>query len=240
MAQIRTLRHRLASYSAAAGVAAVGASSAQGAVIVFDSTHAFSVTPPGAGSGGLPRSNLTTHVWDIDNNGTNDFQLIGQHSTFSSGTQAKNVHLARIVGPPANHWVVAHTSVSHYTNTIKPLPHGFTIKATGMAGGAKFQAGSQLVNFTANGVPNSPLTSGAQYIGFEFFISGVEHYGWADITIGTNIVTVNNWAYESLGNTAIFVPAAPEPADAAVGLGLLALGAAGVSAYKRRKKQAVA
>lgn len=53
---------------------------------------------------------------------------------------------------------------------------------------------------------------GNQYVGFEFLINGFTHYGWAEISISTDSVTVKNWAYESA--------------------------AAGVSAYKRRRKLA--
>ncbi len=218
----RKLHGRLSRYSAAAGMVAAGAASAQGGIIYVNDS--FTVTAPVSGQ--------TTHLWDIDGNGTNDFQIIGQNSY-----GAFNVHIARIIGPPPNHFVVAANTGSHYTHTMKPLPLGFTIKATGMASGAKFQLGSQLINFTNQGVANAPLHMGEQFVGFEFLISGTTHYGWADITIGTKTVTFDRWSYQSLANTGIVV--VPEPADSAAGLGLLALGAAGVAAYKRRKQQAV-
>ena len=60
------------------------------------------------------------------------------------------------------------------------------------------------------------------FIGFRFLGStGGLHYGWAQLEIGRNYVTVTRWAYESDPNTAIEIQPIPEP----TGLGLLGLGA---------------
>ncbi|HVU38153.1 MAG TPA: hypothetical protein VHC95_07455 [Opitutales bacterium] len=222
----RALFSRLSHYGATAALAAT-ASTARGSVVFFDNTHAFTVTPP-------VTTGLNTHVWDIDGNSVNDFQFLGQKTSYGG----LNVHVARILSHGGDHFVVANTTVNHgYTNTMKPLPLGFTIKAAGMASGAKFQAGSSLINMTLSGIPAAPLHTGRQYVGFEFLISGFTHYGWADIDVGLHFVTIRDWAYESVAGASIMVPV-PEPANAPVGLGLLALGAAGISAYKRRRKLA--
>ncbi len=73
------------------------------------------------------------------------------------------------------------------------------------------------------------------YLGFQFNPSGsLTLYGWAEVTFTADnqgSITVHRWAYDDSG-AAIQVGAVPEPAAAATGLGLLALGAAGL----RRKR----
>ncbi|MGA2052311.1 MAG: hypothetical protein ABSH19_03260 [Opitutales bacterium] len=89
-------------------------------------------------------------------------------------------------------------------------------------------------------MPLTPLTT-ASIIGFRFTEGGNTYYGWANITISTSGVTFNEWGYNADPGAAI--PAGedagpvPEPAQSSAGLGLLALGAAGVSAYKRRRQK---
>lgn len=60
-------------------------------------------------------------------------------------------------------------------------------------------------------------------------------YGWAQLQMDTNTtsITLIDFAYESDPNTHIQMGAVPEPAHAA---GILALGALGIAAYRRRKQ----
>jgi MYXO-CTERM domain-containing protein len=73
-------------------------------------------------------------------------------------------------------------------------------------------------------------------------LSAGDHYGYFDVsydptpTMGNGTLTINGWAYETLADTALTTPT-PEPASVTcAGLGLLALGSAGIRA--RRKKAA--
>ncbi|ADE53165.1 hypothetical protein [Coraliomargarita akajimensis] len=78
----------------------------------------------------------------------------------------------------------------------------------------------------------SGWTSGVSgYFGFRFDSGGTK-YGWAQATVTANSgVTITEWAYEDSG-ASIEVGVVPEPAGAATGLGLLALGAAGVRRWR--------
>jgi hypothetical protein len=88
------------------------------------------------------------------------------------------------------------------------------------------------------------FTSGTNYIGFSFLSNGKTCYGWMEIELSV----VNNgggWtseavleiiaiAYDNSGSK-ILVGAVPEPAQTAIGLGALALGAAGLMRWRKSK-----
>lgn len=70
------------------------------------------------------------------------------------------------------------------------------------------------------------------FVGVRFDIpGGSPHFGYLDISIDTTAqtVTVHGGAYESEANTPITTPV-PEP----TGLGLLAIGAAGIAGWRRK------
>jgi len=82
------------------------------------------------------------------------------------------------------------------------------------------------------------------YIGFKFTPDATVLYGWASVTMTTTapyaIRTINEWAHDTSG-AAIQVgqtSAIPEPATTAAGLGLLALGAAGLRRWRKIKQAA--
>ncbi len=164
----------------------------------------------------------SAHAWDIDGGGTDDFQFFNNYSSASSRS------LLAFRGNAGNAWVRGNASASFH---LRAVPGNFTIGAAG-----PFQASAQ-VAFSSNGAPQGGLHSGAEYVGFKFQLTGQTHYGWANITLGGSGLTFNDWAYESTADTPIAAGAVvPEPAQSAAGLGLLALGAAGVAAFKRRAK----
>lgn len=69
------------------------------------------------------------------------------------------------------------------------------------------------------------------------YAPGTYYYGWAQLTYNNgnqHSLTLENFAWNDTANQAITTAAVPEPA----GLGLLALGAAGVAAIRRARKSA--
>lgn len=80
------------------------------------------------------------------------------------------------------------------------------------------------------------------YLGFQFDPGdGLQRYGWAEVIITAQLnnssFQVLEWAYEDTPDLAIQVgsTAVPEPEMAAVGLGVLAAGAAGLRRWRKRK-----
>ena len=89
------------------------------------------------------------------------------------------------------------------------------------------------------------ISSGVStYIGFRFKPSGTELFGWANVTPtngnGFGTFVINEWAYDDSGSSiqAGQTSAVPEPATYALGLGALALGAAGLRRMRQRKRLA--
>ena len=77
------------------------------------------------------------------------------------------------------------------------------------------------------------------YLGMKFDDgAGTVNYGWAEITLdqaGQNqTIELHAYAYETETDTAIKTGAIPEPST----LGILALGAVGLAAWRRRQKMA--
>lgn len=157
--------------------------------------------------------------WDIDQGGgaeagwsfSNPFGILGLNpatdgfSVYNGGT---NNNLARLT---TNEFVSDNANFSPAVGGI--LSGGILI------GGAEFTSG----------------VSG--FMGFQFDSEGTPFFGWARVTFFEGAspaagVTVHEWAYDNTGN-AIQVGAVPEPAAAALGLGTLALGAAGLRRMRK-------
>jgi MYXO-CTERM domain-containing protein len=102
---------------------------------------------------------------------------------------------------------------------------------------------TELIKVLNNGVIGNAkdFTSGESgYLGFQFTPDTTPLYGWAEVVLtnGSKAGSFNivRWAYEDSGaniQTGDTVGVIPEPAGAATGLGLLALGAAGVRRMRR-------
>jgi MYXO-CTERM domain-containing protein len=89
--------------------------------------------------------------------------------------------------------------------------------------------------------PFAPANNASEtgFVGIEFDISGEIHYGWLEVLVSRENdrpagLEVLSAAYETTPGADIQTGAIPEPASVGLGLGLLALGAAGVRRSRMR------
>jgi len=176
---------------------------------------------------------IANYFWHVDGGGTPDFDF----NLFSAFGAAR---------------LSVHNAAATYVD-------GFVIHTQGAVFAVKAASGLHLgpslgstpflphgvyhnhAYFTGSGDPFY-LAAGRNYVGFRFKVGAQTDYGWANITLNPSSnpalssITFHNWAYDNTG-AAIDIPSipVPEPAQSATGLGLLALGAAGVAAYKRHR-----
>lgn len=116
-------------------------------------------------------------------------------------------------------------------NYATALSFGDTIDAGATAGGPF------AVSLAYPNNPNSEFDNATgAYIGLEFPINATSHFGWVRVTIDNAAGTfvINDWAYNDTPGEGLFAGQVPEPGT----LGLLAAGAAGLAAVRRRRKDA--
>jgi len=208
------------------------AADANADIVHFDNTntftHAFGGTQP---------------AWDINGDSTVDFQFT-QAGAFNTSNGALNLAEGGAVGGRG------------FVDTpggFRRLASGYSVGPT-LAGGYAFGARGNRELFLASynsGFPQAVLgdfwdgtgdTVQTGFIGFRFDNAGTTNYGWADISVNNDrnapAFTVNEWAYENMGNsimvgaTSSGAAAVPEPSSFA----MLAMGAVGVAAWRRRRK----
>jgi hypothetical protein len=159
---------------------------------------------------------------DVNNDGVNDFEF--SHYYQSSA------------GYPYGYYYTP----SYADSSMSAL--GFNGVVVGqMATGALIGPGvtmedGQELGYNVGSFDGSPW-SGTGILGFVFKIGGENHYGWAELTVapGTAGISISKIAFEDEANKRIFAKQLiPIPATAPL-LGA-ALGALGVGAFRRRKR----
>ena len=197
-------------------------------------------------TGGLssPSTNATIN-WDIDNDGTDEFRF--RFSVITSYTSYYTYLFFEDLGNGR----AAYQDGGNYREVQK------------LTAGAKLGTASDSLNFNIPAVQNRILASAYSgtsltvgngfrnagwslgdtgYFGFKFIKDGNTHYGWAEMTISnsTTQATINEAWYNNTPDEAVTVgsTAVPEPAEVGLGLGALALGAAGLRRMRQKRKAA--
>jgi hypothetical protein len=210
----------------AGAVALAGASEAYGNVVA-------STTVP---ANFTPTSNTSLYQpsWDIDGDGTADFQFVFYQKAGNSGLNWLSG--AYGYGGAGVNCAVAYTGA--YATYINRLTNGNTVgPASGFAQGAGTMGGyvSVLASRFGTKLYGAWKTVTDGFMGFEFTASDGLHYGYIEIKT-SRFVSAANAFYETTPNTAITVAAAavPEPGT----LASLAFGAAmlGATAMRRARK----
>ncbi|WOO39890.1 PEP-CTERM sorting domain-containing protein [Rubellicoccus peritrichatus] len=173
--------------------------------------------------------------WDIDNNGVDEGRVFAQaFSDTYSGDYSAYAGFQTSMGR------LKFAVIDTGTKTNEDLA---PVSANGKVGPTNYIFGSNpspsFTTISSNqGAVNFefiPKTNGL--IGFSFLRDGNTHYGWADVSWNTTgsteaTLTVNEWAWNDVADAATPVP---EPASIATGLGVLALGAAGLRRWRKRE-----
>jgi hypothetical protein len=226
----KTREKRLASYCVAGAGAAVlaGTVTTTDASIVYVNygNQVFNDTTPGDGFFALI-------PFDIDSNGTPDFQLgIGQGEGFGSA--------AAIFGPAVGTVGIVGFSSSGFSyasrlgNTASNYDVGPTSPFLTFANGAGRASMAFGPGYTLSEWDTPAEATGI--LGVRFTIGAQTVYGWIRMNVSANgaagrTITIIDGAWQTDG-TAIHVGAVPEPSTTA--LGVLALGAIGLVAHRRR------
>jgi hypothetical protein len=205
---------RRAAYTLAAAAAASGLASDADAAIVYVNPEPDLVVPL------TQFPNQQSYSLNLDGDAYTD--VLFDNFVFGGGNyQAMYVNFApgRAVGFFGN---FAYAS---------SLAAGAPINAAAITGGP-FDA---VLAYPPNPQAQFANASGS-YIGLGFPIGGVNHFGWirVDINNTAGTFTIRDWAYESVAGTAINAGAIPEPTT----LGMLAGGALGLAALRRRRAAA--
>lgn len=185
------------------------ATSVDAAIQYFDETNAFTVNGSTGDTG-----------WDVDGDSIDEslFDYNGGAIDFESLDDNFRVVIGAI------------------GTSMIALSYGFSLD-----GGANFF--HSLLSIVGTSGPDLAIgfTNGeAGYMGFRFNPEGTTLYGWAEIILSggsSGNFEVLRWAYEDSG-AAIQVGAIPEPASTGVGLGVLALGAAGLRRWRGARSSA--
>ncbi|QEG37438.1 PEP-CTERM sorting domain-containing protein [Bythopirellula goksoeyrii] len=198
---------RGAAYSLAAGAAVTTIASDADAQVVYSGLQNIAI-------GQFSSQNL-----NLDGDAYNDILL--KNYVFGGGNyQGAYVNFApgKVVGFNAG------------LNYVSALGAGFLVDSVATTGGP-FSAS---MAYASN--PNSQFDNVTDaYIGLEFPINATSHFGWirVDIDNAAGTFLIKDWAYESQPGVGIHTGEIPEPST----LGLLAAGALGVAALRRKKRE---
>ena len=224
----RRLQKQLTAYSVAAGAALALTNPADAAIIKYNGPS-------------LPVDLNTPQFIDIDSSGSTDFVFYG-NAYFSpgaiGGTYANPIGYVEVYGYASNQ-IIGKGQFPGTTYWARRLPTGYQIGGLNPNWayyGGNLQGQATWMGFSINA---GSFNGNTGFIGVKFYKLGDFNpfFGWIEYQGDANSLsgTILGWAYES--NPAAPINAGAVPLPGTFGLGLLALGAAGVARLRQRKKE---
>jgi MYXO-CTERM domain-containing protein len=227
----KQVTNKLFQYAAAAGAGAFSVSSAQAAIVNQSFIDTFTGITLGSNAGA---GEVTTFTLDINGDLSNDFTFNYTNSPrgFLAITHLNGGETLSPNGGNNNYLFGFIADQTIDDSALDPTELGAN---SASRGGTNSPASVYAVGAN-NYILNS---SGNGYIGVEFDNGGNRHFGWVNVAVTyTALETefsfeISGYAWEDSVATGINAGAVPEPSNFALGLGLLALGAAGVRSRRK-------
>lgn len=176
-------------------------------------------------------------LWDVD--GAGSIAPIGELKLFRStfGSSSNNYISFGNLG-------AGNSILLTYSYSVARLPGSFHV--------GPFMSGASFYFYNASTGPvlhggysttsgpwihtHNGFIEGDQFIGFRFTDGIDQFYGYSNwnVNFTNRSVTITDWYYNDVADAAIHVTSVPEPSTAS--LALIGMGAAGVRAWRRRRK----
>ncbi|HTA25894.1 MAG TPA: hypothetical protein VK763_20350 [Terriglobales bacterium] len=237
----------------AAGVGLLAMTAPSEAEVVYTPAHT-----------NIPVNNNGFVPLDLNHDGVVDFAFWNLRSTYKSSGGDRSTHTVRLnlyagcapsgVSCRYRGNEIWGTAVGGARRLAFPLPTGFSVGAN-KRHFQQFPEGQGYVlnpvalmgkvnlyyeydgSFTGSSNSGSWRSAKDRYVGLQFAIGGQVHYGWARLTVdisGRNgiVATLTGYAYETIPGKPIMTNG---PTLKPATLGHLAQGAAGISAWRKRK-----
>jgi hypothetical protein len=201
----------------------------------------------------VPLMNKGQVFFDLNHDGVNDFSFYGK----SISHRSVSTFFFRLTASPAQQGNGIWGVESHeHASCAAILPGG-----TRVGPKRQFQA-NRVIMFDSSGGPQGGTAYcpwggkiGTHYLGLKFGIKGKTHFGWARVKIASMypyVITLTGYAYETVPGKAIVAgktngpdedsaeesSATPMPTPKPATLGALALGAPGLSIWRREESVA--
>ena len=208
----------------------VAGTSANAALIASTTIPAGGLTSP---------SNADVTIWDIDSDGSTDFALIQNPSIPVAYAYLEAYPSARVARTDS----IGNTfNKLSYGAKLGTAADGLFFDASPAKHGIVSQFTSSFVYVMSSANAGGWLVGDTGYFGFKFTNSdsGTTHYGWAEMTLSLSSAefTINEAWYNDTPDGEVTVGVVPEPAEVGFGLGVLALGAAGLRRMRENRKSA--